>query len=341
MSKPYIKEQSRIWFILILLITPLAFFIWCVGVGRYGLGHTDTLRVLTQAALYGRDSVSPVEFSVAVNIRLSRVLLALICGAGLAAAGVGLQAVFSNPLVSPDTLGVASGASFGAALALLLRANLIAVQLSALCFGLFACFLTYCLSNSKGGRKTVMLILSGLVVSSLFQAFVSLVKYVADTDEVLPGITYWLMGSLYTANYRAILLGAPPIIASCICLFLIRWKINILSLPEDEARSLGINIRGMRLCVIICSAVITASVVSICGQIGWVGLLIPHICRMLFGSNHMRVIPAAISLGGAFLLCADTIARSAAVTEIPVSILTAVAGAPVFLILLRKTGGTA
>lgn len=330
--------RYRIIFSLIMLILPFIVAVVCLGVGRYVLDLQDMLRIISTLIEQGREAVAANEYSVLINMRLPRVILALVCGAGLAVAGVGLQAVFSNPLVSPDTLGVASGASLGAVLALLFQANMIVVQLSAVTFGLLACLLTYMLADVRGAKKTVMLVLSGLVISSLFQAMVSLVKYVADTEEILPSITYWLMGSLYTSNYKSILMGTPAIIVSCIILFLIRWKVNVLSLSEDEARSLGLNVKYMRMTVIICSAVITSSVVSMCGQIGWIGLLVPHICRMMFGSDNMRVIPSSLSIGAVFLLVVDTLARSIAITEIPVSILTAVIGAPLFLTLLRKTG---
>lgn len=329
---------EKLIFIIGLITVPLIVAGICLGVGRFSLSLFDGIKILYSIIKKGKDSVAANEYSVLINMRLPRIILAMICGGGLAVAGVGLQAVFSNPLVSPDTLGVASGASFGAALALLFRANMITVQFSALFFGLLACFLTYILADIRGAKKTIMLILSGLVISSLFQAMVSLVKYVADTEEILPSITYWLMGSLYTSNYKSIILGTPSILIAVSILLLIRWKMNVLSLTEDEAKSLGMNIRYMRMTVIICSAMITSSVVSMCGQIGWVGLLIPHICRMLFGSDTSKVIPASISIGATFLLLVDTLSRSVVVTEIPVSILTAVIGAPLFLSLLRRAG---
>ena len=322
---------EKLIFIIGLITVPLIVAGICLGVGRFSLSLFDGIKIIYSIITNGRESVAANEYSVLVNMRLPRIILAMICGGGLAVAGVGLQAVFSNPLVSPDTLGVASGASFGAALALLFRANMITVQFSALCFGL---------ADIRGAKKTIMLILSGLVISSLFQAMVSLVKYVADTEEILPSITYWLMGSLYTSNYKSIILGTPSILIAVSILLLIRWKMNVLSLTEDEAKSLGMNIRYMRMTVIICSAMITSSVVSMCGQIGWVGLLIPHICRMLFGSDTSKVIPASISIGATFLLLVDTLSRSVAVTEIPVSILTAVIGAPLFLSLLRRAGNS-
>lgn len=330
---------SKVFYRSILILLPIICFLICIGVGRYGLGHKDALRVLADVVLHGKASVAKREYSIIINTRLSRISLALICGGGLAVAGVALQSVFSNPLVSPDTLGVASGASFGAALALLFKANLFAVQISALLFGIIACAITYTVSRVKGGQNTIMLILSGIIVGSLFQAFVSMVKYVADTDEILPNITYWLMGSLYTSNWKSIIMGAPPIIICSFILFMVRWKTNVLSLSEDEAKSLGMNIRYMRLALILCSSVITSSVVSICGQIGWIGLLMPHMCRLIFGSDNLKVIPASISFGAVFLLICDTFSRSMTVTEVPVSILTALVGAPIFLMLLRNTGG--
>ena len=337
----YLKTMGeKIIFIIGLITFPLIVAGICLGVRRFSLSLFDGIKILYSIITSGKESVAANEYSVLINMRLPRIILAMICGGGLAVAGVGLQAVFSNPLVSPDTLGVASGASFGAALALLFRSNMIAVQFSALCFGLLACFLIYILADIRGAKKTIMLILSGLVISSLFQAMVSLVKYVADTEEILPGITYWLIGSLYTSNYKSIILGTPSILIAVSTLLLIRWKMNVLSLTEDEAKSLGMNIRYMRMTVIICSAMITSSVVSMCGQIGWVGLLIPHICRMLFGSDTSKVIPASISIGATFLLLVDTLSRSVAVTEIPVSILTAVIGAPLFLSLLRRAGNS-
>lgn len=333
-------KKQKILFYLSLTAFPIIVALWCLGSGRFGLSHFHSLSVLYHVIIDGKDSVSATEYSIIMNMRLPRILLALVCGGGLAVSGVGLQSTFSNPLVSPDTLGVASGASFGAAFALLFQVDLILVQCSALFFGLLACFLTYMLSSVGGNRKIIMLILSGIVVSSLFQSLVSLVKYVADTDEILPSITYWLMGSLYTANYSNLYIGCPPILLCLILLFFIRWKMNVLCLPEEEAKSLGISIYKMRLFVIICSATITACVVSMSGQIGWIGLLIPHICRLLFGHNHKKVVPASIFLGATFLVVIDTISRSIAVTEVPVSILTSIIGAPIFLFLLRKAGHT-
>lgn len=326
-------------FTLLLCVLPIITALACIGIGRYSLSMKESFQVLFKFIFHGGEGISAQDYSVVINMRLPRILMALICGGGLAAAGASLQATFSNPMVSPDTLGVASGASFGAALALLLDGNIFLVQILALFFGIVAMLLTLFISKKHGKLSIIMLILTGMVVSALFQALVSLAKYTADTEDRLPAITYWLMGSLNNSTFRLLATGAPPIIASVIVLFLARWKINVLSLSEDEAHTLGVNVNGMRTIMILAATMITASVVSMCGQIGWVGLLAPHAMRMLFGSNNQKIIPASISFGAVFLLVMDTIARSATSAEIPISILTAVIGAPCFIILLKKTGG--
>lgn len=326
-------------FYTILIIAPILSSIICLGIGRYSIPFNETITNLISIVLNGKDSVEPNNYNVLINIRLTRIILALLCGAGLSVAGAGLQSLFSNPLVSPDTLGVASGASFGAALGLLLHFNIMGVQLLATIMGLIAVYITYIVAKNKGTTSSIMLILSGMTISALFSALLSLVKYSADTQDELPSITFWLMGSLGKANFNTLAYGAIPIILGIVVLFLIRWKLNVLSLSEDEATSLGINIKLLRVVIIVSSTIITASIVSMCGLIGWVGLLIPHISRLLFGSNNKYVIPASISIGAIFFLIVDTLSRAMLKTEIPVSILTAIIGAPCFLFLLRKTGG--
>ena len=331
------KTRRRI-VIAALFILPLLTALICLGFGRYALSIFDTVRILFSSITAAE--ITPVERSVIFSVRLPRIILAAFVGAGLSCAGAAFQGLFTNPLATPDTLGVASGASFGAVLALLFRSNLIVVQTFALFFGLLSCAVTYYVGRFRGRSSIVMIVLSGMVVSALFQAFVSLVKYVADPQDVLPAITYWLMGSMSGASYKTLLLGLPFIIIGTTVIFALRWRLNILSLNEDEAQSMGINIQFMRLLVIVASSLITASAVSMCGSIGWVGLLVPHMARMLMGSNNRTVIPISISLGASFVIIIDTFARSATAAEIPISILTAVIGAPFFIILLRKTGGS-
>lgn len=292
----------------------------------------------------GRQDVNQTVENVILNVRLPRIGLALLAGAGLSSAGAAFQALFANPLATPDTLGVATGASFGAVLAILFGWSSFAIQTCALAAGILAVALVYLVSMPRkgGGRASViMIVLAGMVVGSLFSALVSLVKYSADPQDVLPAITFWLLGSLSSTTKETLLLGAPFILAGMLILFLFRWKLNAMTLTEEEAVSLGISVKKIRAAVILGAAMITASVVSMCGLIGWVGLLIPHIARMLFGSNNQKVLPASMGLGAVFMLVIDTMARCLLASEIPVSILTAIIGAPFFILLLRKTGGIA
>ena len=310
----------------------LALIALCLG--QYTIALQDVIKVLT---LQEVDLVNAE--TVIFNIRIPRILVSLIVGSGLATAGASFQALFSNPLATPDTLGCANGASFGAALGILLGLNASGIQISALIFGILAVVLVFVFTRYRHANQIMMIILGGMVVSSLFSALVSLIKYVADPNDVLPVITFWLMGSFSNSTVRSLYTGVPMIILGMMILYLMRYRMNALSLKEEEAASLGINVRQNRMIVIIASSLITASVVSMCGVVGWVGLLIPHISRMLFGNNHTKVIPGCIVFGALFMLIIDTIARCMYQAEIPVSILTAIIGAPVFLLLLRKTGG--
>ncbi len=334
-NKSYIK--SSIWVITISALL-VATMLIAMGVGRYSITIVDIINSLLPESLSFID-IDPNIKTVIYNIRLPRVLIAALAGSGLAVSGAAFQSLFSNPLATPDTLGVATGASFGAALGIILGFDSIGIQSCAFIVGIACVGLVYFISKVKGERSMVMIILAGMVISSLFQAMVSLLKYTADPQDTLPQITFWLMGSLSGVGFEELMLGSPFIIIGIIIIFLLRWKMNMLSLHEDESKSLGINLKVVRLFTIMSAALITASVVSICGNVGWVGLLIPHISRMIFGNNNKSVIPASIGFGAIFMIVIDTIARSATAAEIPISILTAVIGAPFFIILLRKTGG--
>lgn len=296
--------------------------------------------VTTLFSRFTNAKVDNTAYTVIFNVRLPRIILAAVVGAGLSCAGAAFQGLFSNPLATPDTLGVASGASFGAVLAMLIGGNMIGIQGMALIFGLISCLITFLIGRSSRRGSIVMIVLAGLVVSSVFEALVSLMKYVADPQDELPVITYWLMGSMSRANYKNLVMGIPFIVIGIIIIFALRWRLNILSFNEDEARSLGVNVKILRVAFILASSMITASCVSMCGQVGWVGLLVPHISRMMRGNNNCKVIPVSISLGAFFMIVMDTFARSATASEIPISILTAIIGAPVFIVLLKKTGGS-
>lgn len=309
----------------------------CIGIGRYHISLPDTVRTLL-SPLTGA-AVAPTDYSVLFSIRLPRILLALAVGMGLAVSGAAFQSMFSNPLATPDTLGVASGSAFGAAIGLLFGQNLIVVQLCALVMGISALAVTYWISRIQGSRNIIMVVLAGIVMSSLFQAFVSFVKFAADPQDVLPSITYWLMGSMSSASYRSLLLGLPFILVGSITILLLRWRLNIVSLGEDEAKALGGRVRLVRFLIMGAATLVTASCVSMCGQVGWVGLLVPHIARLLCGSDNTRIVPVSMGLGSVFMVLVDTLARSVLASELPLSILTAVIGAPFFIILLRKMGG--
>lgn len=337
MSNTGKKRLSAFTLGVVLTFLPIAAALICLGIGRYSMTTKETIEVLLSP--FTRKEVENFAYSTIFHIRLPRILLAAAVGSGLSCAGTAFQGLFSNPLATPDTLGVGSGAAFGAVLAMLFGANLISIQFFALIFGLLACFITYNISRKNGKNSIIMIVLSGMVISAVFEALVSMMKYIADPEEELPVITYWLMGSMSRANYDNLKLGLPFIFAGIILIFLLRWRLNILSLNEDEASSLGMNINVMRIIFIIASSMITASSVSMCGSVGWVGLLIPHISRMIGGNNNNSVVPISISLGALFMIVMDTFARSATAAEIPISILTAIIGAPVFVMLLRRTGG--
>ena len=325
-------KLSTRWCI-VLWILPVAVGLLALGIGRVPIPAGDVF-----AALTGRQGVPQLTRMTLWNLRLPRILLAALAGAGLSVAGCAFQSLFANPLATPDTLGVASGASFGAALGLLLGYSMMGVQLTALMMGALAVSLTWLAGSGKNkGLSTI--VLAGIMMGSLFTALVSLVKFAADEESQLPAITYWLMGGMNNADYPTLLLGAPAVIIGIAVLFVLRWRMNLLPLSKDEARSSGVNIGVLRGITVVCATMITASCVSMCGQVGWVGLLIPHMCRMKFGSNHLSLVPASISFGAAFLILVDTVARSASAQEIPISILTAIIGAPFFILLMRKTGG--
>ena len=315
-----------------LAVLPVAAGLLALGIGRVRLAPGDIL-----AALAGSE-VSQLTWMTVWKLRLPRILLAALTGAGLSCAGCAFQSLFANPLATPDTLGVASGASFGAALGLLLGLDLLLVQILALVMGGIAVALTW-LSGSGREKGMSTIVLAGIMMGSLFTALVSLVKFVADEESQLPAITYWLMSGLNNAAYETLLLGAPPILLGIGVLWLLRWRLNLLPLSEDEARASGVNITTLRAVTVVCATAITASCVSMCGQVGWVGLLVPHMCRMKFGSNHLSLLPAAVSTGAAFLIAVDTAARSVSAQEIPISILTSIIGAPFFILLMRRKGG--
>ena len=292
--------------------------------------------------MLGRYPVSPPELMKIILsgiIDIPRVLAAAIIGAALSIAGVSYQGMFQNPMVSPDILGASSGAGFGAALAILLGAGYMGISVAAFLFGLAAVMLAYGISRVSRINATLAMILAGMMIGSLFTSCTSFVKLVADTEQTLPAITYWLMGSLVSIKPQDVAFAIVPIIAGSVPLFLLKWRMNLLTVGEEEAQAMGINTRALRLVVIVCATLLTASSVAISGMIGWVGLVIPHFCRMIFGYDYRKIIPASALFGATFLMVVDNIARLATTAEIPLGILTSFVGAPIFVYLILK-GGT-
>lgn len=321
--------------ILLMFLLPIVTGLICLCFGRMNVPVQDVLSSFT--AVFTGNAGDSQNYSIIINLRLPRILMAIIVGAGLTVAGATFQALFSNPLATPDILGVTSGTCVGAILAIILSCNTLETQLIALAFGLASVVFTLRIAGKNDGRSMVYLVLAGTIASSLFNAIGSLLKYTADPQDKLPEITYWLMGSFTSASYKEILIGSPLILVGIVLIFLLRWRLNILSLSDDEAKASGINIKQTRMLFIVASTLITASAVSMCGQVGWIGLLIPHCARMLVGSNNRYVIPVSLSLGACFMILIDTLSRTISIIELPLSILTAIIGAPVFISLLNKT----
>lgn len=307
----------------------------CMCVGRMEVPLSDVIKSI--AALFTGQKDNIQNYSIIVNLRLPRILMAIIVGAGLTCAGNTFQSLFSNPLATPDILGVTSGTCVGAILAIILSCSILETQLIALVFGLASVAFTIRIAGQNKSGSMVYLVLAGVIASSLFNAIGSLLKYTADPQDKLPEITYWLMGSFTSATYHKILIGSPFILAGIVIIYLLRWRLNILALSEDEAKASGIDLKKTRMIFILASTIITASAVSMCGQVGWIGLLIPHCARMLVGSNNRYVVPVSISLGASFMILIDTLSRTLSVIELPLSVLTAIIGAPVFISLLNRS----
>ena len=325
--------------LLLLAVCLLLAIIGSVTLGRYPIGLKELGGILLSRIRPVEPFWTKTQESLLLQHRLPRILLACLVGGCLSSAGAAYQGVFQNPMAAPDILGASSGAAFGAALAILLRLSGSWIMVLAFLGSIVTVLLVMFVAGRAKGKRVLGLILAGIMVSSLISSGTSLIKLVADPEDQLPAITYWLMGGLNNAAFKTLLLGAPPIILGIVILYLLRWRMNLLPLSEDEVRSSGVNISVLRGITVVCAPMITASCVSMCGQVGWVGLLIPHMCRMKFGSNHLSLLPASISFGAAFLMIVDTVARSASAQEIPISILTAIIGAPFFIILMRKSGG--
>ncbi|WP_242840724.1 FecCD family ABC transporter permease [Clostridium hydrogeniformans] len=320
----------------ILIFIPILIFIFSMCIGRYVIPLGDIFKIIGGYIKGDENILSSVQSTVVFNVRLPRVLIAMIVGAALSASGAAYQGMFKNPMVSPDILGASQGAGFGVALGLLLSLDVFYIQVLSFSFGLLAVFLAYFISNrvDRNNTSTIVLVLAGMLISTLFSAFISLIKYVADPYSKLPAITFWLMGSIASVNKNDLYILIIPFVLGVIPLMLIRWKLNIMSLGEEEAKALGINTKLIRGIVITSSTLMTASCVSICGFVGWVGLVVPHLSRMIVGPNYKILLPTTMLIGASYLAMVDNLSRTLFSMEIPLGILTSIIGAPFFIYLL-------
>lgn len=280
--------------------------------------------------------LNPAAANIIFNLRLPRIIGALVIGGGLAMSGCAFQSVFHNPLVSPDILGVSYGAAVGAASAILIGAGIWATQALAFLGGLLAVSLTLLIARIIHQRGTLILVLAGIVISGFMQSLIGLLKYLADPESQLQSIVYWQLGSLAKVDITSILAVAPLLVIGAISLFILRWHLTILALGEQQAQLEGINVNLEQLIIVVASTFLTAATVCLSGNIGWIGLVIPHVARFLVGDNTRHTLPLSMVLGALFLLIVDTLARSLSAGEIPLSILTGFIGAPLFVYIIIK-----
>jgi iron complex transport system permease protein len=320
------------------VVALVALVVVALALGKYTIHVANVLRALTGASPLGDAAEAEAVRTVVWNIRLPRVLGGVLVGAALGAAGAAYQAMFRNPLVSPDILGVSAGAGFGALLAIFFGWPVAAVQAVAFCGGLLAVGLvTMVAGRVRRHDPVLVLVLAGVAVATLLAAGTSLLKVLADPYTQLPAMTYWLLGGLSAVTRGDVRAVAPAIVAGVVPLWLLRWRMNLLSLADEEAMALGVDVRRLRIVLVAAATLITAAAVSISGTIGWVGLVVPHVARLLVGPDFRRLLPMAFVIGAGFVVAADTIARTAASVEIPLGVLTAVTGAPFFLWLLARS----
>jgi iron complex transport system permease protein len=323
--------------LLLMWVGVLVVLLASLCLGRYPISPQTVLRVLVSRFVPITRTWDPTVETVVWQVRLPRALAAALVGAALASGGAVFQGLFHNPLVSPYVLGVSSGAGFGAAVAILLGASAAVTQASAFATGAVAVSLTWLIARSRRDRSHVTLVLAGFVVGSLFSSLVAGAQYVADPSTKLPQIVFWLMGSLASVQWSDLLRAVVVIVPCLVAITVLRWKLNILSMGDDEARSLGENPAAMRVVLIGLTTMTTAVSVALSGVIGWVGLVVPHLARGIVGPDSRRLIPASIALGAIYMMIIDDVARSLTMAEIPLGILTGIVGAPVFALLLRRS----
>ncbi len=328
-------EDKEILIVPIFIILPIALFFLSFLIGRYPVSPYEVICTLL-SPIFPNLAVSQTVTTIVFQIRLPRIIAALLVGACLAMAGAAFQGIFKNPLASSDLLGVSNGAGFGAALGILMSGSGFIIQLFAFIFGIISVSITYLISQAYKAGGILVSILSGVAVSAFFNALISSIKFVADPMEKLPEIIFWLMGTLANVTYDKLIMVIIPMFIGFVILFVLRWHVNLLAMGDEEAQSLGLNPSRLRLIIIVAGTLLTSAAVSITGIIGWIGLVVPHMVRMVVGPDNRILIPASLSFGASFLLLIDNISRALIAIEIPIGILTAIIGVPLFLYLLRK-----
>ncbi len=336
-----IRKRAYIWQLSCLSVLLLLVMIFALSTGRYDISFSKVLSILAANVFdisnHGEMSWQIVEERIVELVRLPRILVAGLCGAALSISGAALQGMFRNPLVGPQVIGVSSGAAFGGVLSILFMLPDYFIPVAAFLFGLIALMITMAIASAGGGKNILALILGGIVTSAFFSSLVSLAKYTADPDDSLPAIVYWLLGSFNESGYVDVLYLLVPVLTAGVLILKMRHVINILSLGEEEARSIGINVDASRWVVLLSCSLLIAATVSVSGIVGWVGLIIPHFSRMITGANHARLLPISMLIGAIYMILVDTVARTASYGEIPIGVLTSLIGAPIFGWLLYRT----
>ena len=327
--------SARALWVLAVLALPVSALL-ALGFGRFEVPPGDVLHILLANVLPIEPSWPGTAERVVELIRLPRVLSAMVAGAALGITGAALQGIFRNPLVGPQIIGVTSGAAFGGALAIFLFGTVVSLIGLAFAFGLLAVTIVYAIARVEGQAPVLTLVLAGVVVSAAFSSLISLLTYLADPNDTLAAIVYWLMGSFATASYSKLAVLTSAAAAGSLILWLLRFRINVLSLGDEEATAMGISVERSRWLILGAVALAVAGIVSVAGIVGWVGLVVPHIARMIVGPDHRVLLPASALIGAVYLLLIDTVARTATAAEIPLGILTALIGAPVFAVMLRR-----
>lgn len=324
----------------LLVALPLLFFVGTICIGRYSVSPAEVFKSFVTAVTGADLGLDNLTYKAVMNLRFPRAIQGVLVGASLAVSGACFQSLFRNPLVSSGMLGVSNGAGFGAALSILLFNSMIMTSVFSFAFGILAVILAYLVGKVSGGTPTITLVLGGTIIQSIFSALLSLLKYIADPYSELPAITFWLMGRLGSTTTVELAFSAIPMLIGLVGMVLFRWRLNVLSMGDREAKTLGLNVGLNKGIVIGFATLATAGAVCVSGVIGWIGLVVPHMCRMVIGSDNKWLIPASISMGACFMLFVDTICRTLTGAEIPLGIVTAIVGGPFFIYLLKKTKGS-